>query len=107
MPAQQIRVLHTLATLNPGGIETWLMHVLRHIDRSRFQFDFCLFRGRRGLYIEEAERLGSRVIPCPIWPHIWAAGLRFRRILREGKYDVVHSHVHHFSGALLRWAHTS
>jgi glycosyltransferase involved in cell wall biosynthesis len=32
-------------------------------------------------------------------------GRRFRQILREGQYDVIHSHVHLFSGILLRWAH--
>lgn len=80
------------------------MNVLRHIDRSRFQLDFCTFGPERGVFAPEAEQLGSRVIPCPMQPHLWTLGRRFRRILREGKYDVVHSHVHHFSGAILRWA---
>jgi glycosyltransferase involved in cell wall biosynthesis len=30
---------------------------------------------------------------------------RFRSVLREGRYDVVHSHVHHFSGFVVRLAH--
>jgi glycosyltransferase involved in cell wall biosynthesis len=102
---EKIRVLHVLGALNPGGVETWLMNVLRHIDRGRFQLDFCLFGREKGMYAGEAEELGSRVIHCPIQPHPWSLGRRFRRVLREGKYNVVHSHVHHFSGAVLRWAH--
>ena len=34
---QTIRILHVVGGLNRGGVETWLMHVLRHIDRDRFQ----------------------------------------------------------------------
>jgi glycosyltransferase involved in cell wall biosynthesis len=104
MSEQAIRVLHVLGALNPGGVETWLMHVLRHIDRDRFQPDFCLFGKEKGVYALDAEQLGSRVILCPARPGIWTLGRRFRRILREGNYDVVHSHVHHFSGAVLRSA---
>ena len=43
-------------------------------------------------------------MPCAKGRNLWSFSLRFRKILREGKYDVVHSHVHCFSGALLRWA---
>jgi glycosyltransferase involved in cell wall biosynthesis len=90
--------------MNPGGVETWLMHVLRNIDREHFHLDFCTFGDQPGLYAAEVEKLGSKVLRCPKGANLWSFRHRFRRILREGKYDVVHSHVHLFSGALLRWA---
>ena len=37
-----VRVLHVLGGMNRGGVETWLMHVLRHIDRNRFRMDFLV-----------------------------------------------------------------
>jgi glycosyltransferase involved in cell wall biosynthesis len=83
----------------------WLLNVLRHIDRDQFQFDFCTFGPRPGLHAGEAEKLGSKVVPCPKGSNPWKFHSRFRRILREGRYDVVHSHVHLFSGAILRWAY--
>jgi glycosyltransferase involved in cell wall biosynthesis len=104
MAQRQIRILHVLGTLNPGGVETWLMHVLRNIDRNKFHLDFCTFGEEPGLYAPEVERLGSTVLWCRKSANIWAFGRRFRGILRDGKYDVVHSHVHYFSGAVLRWA---
>jgi glycosyltransferase involved in cell wall biosynthesis len=82
----------------------WLLNVQRHIDRERFQFDFCTFGSHPGLHAPEAEKLGSKVVRCPKGPNPWKFRDRFRRILREGGYDVVHSHVHFFSGAILRWA---
>jgi len=104
MAQRQIRILHVLGTLNPGGVETWLMHILRNIDRTRFHLDFCTFGAEPGLYASEAEKLGSKVSRCPKRANLWSFSRRFRNILREGKYDVVHSHVHLFSGTVLRWA---
>jgi glycosyltransferase involved in cell wall biosynthesis len=104
MAERQIRILHVLGTLNPGGVETWLLHVLRNIDRDKFHLEFCTFGEEPGLYAPEAEKLGSTVLWCRKSANLWAFGRRFRGILREGKYDVVHSHVHSFSGAVLRWA---
>ncbi len=98
-----LKILHTLGTLNPGGVEMWLLRLLRSIDTSKFQFDFCTFGPDAGSYCLEVQRLGGVVHRCPLFPSS-NLGRRFRKILREGQYDVVHSHVHFFSGALLRWA---
>jgi glycosyltransferase involved in cell wall biosynthesis len=99
-----IKILHCLGTLDPGGVETWLLHVFKAIDTRRFQFDFCTFGSHAGLFAPEVEKFGARVLRCPLSKNVWEFGRRFRRILRQGQYDVVHSHVHFFSGAVLRWA---
>jgi hypothetical protein len=39
-----IRVLHILDSLDMGGIESYLMNIYRHIDRTRVQFDFLIFK---------------------------------------------------------------
>lgn len=101
-----IRILHVVGGMVRGGIETWLMHILRHIDRDRFHMDFLVHRTDPCAYDDEIRSLGSRIIPCTLdrW-RPWAYAANFSRILREyGPYDVVHSHVHHFSGYVLRIA---
>jgi glycosyltransferase involved in cell wall biosynthesis len=104
MPNKQYRILHVLGTMDPGGLETWLLHVLKHIDHDRFQLYFCTCGPHPGLFASEVERRGGLMLPCPKGKNLWSFSRRFRKILREGNYDVVHSHVHLFSGALLRWA---
>lgn len=100
-----VRVLHVLECMNRCGLETWLMHVLRHIDRDRFRMDFVVHASVPGAYDDEIRALGSEVIPCLHPSRPWTYARNFRRILRElGPYDVVHSHVHHFSGLVLRMA---
>ena len=66
--------------------------------------DFCVFGPEPGLYAKEVERLGSTVWRCQMSSDLWSFSRRFQHILSEGKYDVVHSHVHFFSGNVLRWA---
>jgi glycosyltransferase involved in cell wall biosynthesis len=66
--------------------------------------DFLVHETEPGAYDEEAKQLGSKIIPCPA-PSPLAFAKNFRRVLREhGPYDVVHSHVHAYSGWVLRAA---
>ena len=100
-----IRILHVVGGMNRGGLETWLMHVLRHIDRERFQMDFLVHTEEPCPYDDEVRSLGSKIIPCLDPSKPWMYDRNFKRILREyGPYDIVHSHVHHFSGYVLRLA---
>jgi glycosyltransferase involved in cell wall biosynthesis len=97
-----IRVLHVVGGMNRGGAETWLMNVLRNIDRQRFQMDFLVHRNEPCAYDDEVLALGSKIIPCLSPSQPWLYARNFRQILRKyGPYDVVHSHVHHFSGYVL------
>jgi len=104
----EMRILHVVGGMNPGGVETWLLQTLQHIDRSKYHFDFAVHTNIPCAYDEEIRSLGARLIPC-LWP---SQPVRYAhnllRILREfGPYDCVHSHVHHYSGYVLtlaRWA---
>jgi glycosyltransferase involved in cell wall biosynthesis len=99
------RILQVVGSMDRGGIETWLMHVLRHINRDRFEVDFLVHSDHPGAYDPEIRALGSHVITCPGPERPWQYAYQFRRILEDhGPYDVVHSHVHQFSGFILRLA---
>lgn len=100
-----LRVLHVVGSLSRGGIETWLLHVLRNIDRGRFAMDFLVQTDKPCPYDEEVRRLESTIHICPQPKRPWVYGPAFKRILRtHGPYDIVHSHVHHYSGLNLRLA---
>jgi glycosyltransferase involved in cell wall biosynthesis len=104
MAQRRMRILHVLGTMDPGGVETWLINVLKYIDQDRLEFHFCTFGPKPGLFADEVQKFGGRMVPCPRGLNPWSFSRRFRNILREGKYDVVHSHVTLFSGVVLRWA---
>jgi glycosyltransferase involved in cell wall biosynthesis len=97
-----IRILHAVGGMNRAGTETWLMHILRNIDRDRFQMDFLVHTDQPCAYDEEIRTLGSKIIPCLDRSKPWLYSHNLKRILREyGPYDIIHSHVHHFSGYIL------
>jgi glycosyltransferase involved in cell wall biosynthesis len=100
-----MRILHVLGKLDRGGVETWLVQVLRHIDREKYQMDFLVHTTEVGAYDKEVRSLGARIIPCLGYTNPARYARNFLRILRQhGPYDVVHSHVHHFSGYVLMLA---
>ncbi len=99
--APRIRVLHVFGSMERGGAETRTLEVMRRIDRRCYAFDFCVLSGVPGAYAAEITRLGGEVVACPLRPRPLTFVARFATLLRRGGYDVVHSHVHHFSGVVL------
>ncbi len=99
------RILHVVWEINRGEIATWLMHILRHIDRECFQMDFLVHTTQPSIYDQEILAFGSQIIPCLYPSRLWIYASNFQRILSKyGPYDVVHSHVNYFSGYILRLA---
>ncbi len=104
-----IKILQIVGGMHRGGIETWLMHVLRNIDRNLFQMDFMAHSVESCEYDDEIRSLGCRIIVSPYPPHpnrhVWSYPTFFRQILQEfGPYDVVHSHSGYVNGNTLRIA---
>lgn len=101
-PARKPRVLHILKSLPLGGIETWLMHVLRR-DRDAFvQHELLLMVEEPGVYEAEARALG---VPIHKIPHRgswlrWFADLR-RFLKQEGPFAAVHSHPSRVGGPII------
>jgi glycosyltransferase involved in cell wall biosynthesis len=100
-----IRILHVLGKLDRGGAETWLVQVLRHVDRQKYQMDFLVHSNCPGAYDDEVRALGSAIMPCLGSSNPFRYAMNFHQTLKErGPYDVVHSHVHHYSGYVLMLA---
>ncbi len=97
-PSRPLRVLHLLTALGHGGAEVWLLNMLRTMPRSEVAQDYCLKSPSAGTREGEARDLGAEVFHNELRPsHVgYLRGLE--RILREGRYDVVHSHEFVYSG---------
>jgi len=99
------RILHVVGGLNRGGAETWLVEVLRNIDRERYSMDFLVHTANPGAYNREVQVRGGRIIPCQDPSHPLSYAIEFGRILATcGPYAVVDSHVHYYSGYVLMLA---
>ena len=102
------KVLHVMYHMGRGGAETWLMHVLRNIDRDEYRMDFVVQTESKGTFDDEIRALGSEVFKCLGARRPWTFAANFLHILRQhGPYDIIHSHIHDYSGIVLllaRWA---
>ena len=100
-----MRVLHLITSLNRGGIETWLLSMLREIPRSKCQMDVCCKGTNIGPLASLAEQAGAKVIHCPLGPAHVGFAAKLQRILKEGKYDILHNHLEAYSGFPVWVAH--
>jgi glycosyltransferase involved in cell wall biosynthesis len=99
------RVLHLITSFNRGGIETWLISMLREIPRGKYQMDVCCKGTDIGPLASLAEQAGAKVISCPLGPAHIGFAAKLQRILKEGKYDILHNHLEAYSGFPVWVAH--
>jgi|CXWL01.1.fsa_nt_gi glycosyltransferase involved in cell wall biosynthesis len=100
-----IRVLNIVSTFcYNGGIESILLNILKSYDRERFHHDVCCITSEENTLGEEARALGVELLFCRKSVDLRGFSARFRDLLAGRGYDVVHSHVNSWSGALLRGA---
>ena len=100
-----IRVLNVVSTFcYNGGIESILLNILKFYDRERFHHDVCCITTEENTLGEEARALGVELLFCRKSVNLRGFSARFRGLLAGRGYDVVHSHVNSWSGALLRGA---
>ena len=90
-----IRVLHMLDGLDRGGIETMLMNLYRHIDRSQVQFDFLLTNPNHCEYEDEVLSLGGRIFKIPRFsftrPYHYTHAIDVF-LSEHQEYSIIHSH---------------
>jgi len=87
-----------------GGQETFLMNVMRRIDRERCRFIFCTPTTEPCDYDEEILSLGGEIVPCVFGRSVSRFHELFRQVLERGGYDVVHAHNYTFAGVVVRAA---
>lgn len=100
-----IRVLHVVAAMNRGGTETWLLDLLSRTDPTRFHHDVLVHVNKAAAMDQAVRDTGASLIQAPPSGRPWRYGANLRRVIEQhGPYDVIHAHLHHFSGLVLRSA---
>ncbi len=86
---EKIKVLQVLGALEVGGLQNFILDVIEHIDKDRFQVDVCEMATSPGELAYKAESFGARVFQCSQRSNPLTFGRRFSEILKEGGYQVV------------------
>jgi glycosyltransferase involved in cell wall biosynthesis len=93
------RVLHVITVLSVGGVEMWLMALLRYLNspaaagENREHFDILMTGGRTNELDELASSLGATLYYVRFGRRN-AIGFtrKFRKLLRERQYVAIHDH---------------
>lgn len=94
---EPIRIAQIVGKWLGGGVEAVVMNYYRHIDHSKVQFDFICDDDSTNIPYDEIEKLGGKVILIPPYQKVFKYQKELRRVLREGKYKIVHSHINTLS----------
>lgn len=94
---EPIRIAQIIGKWLGGGVEAVVMNYYRHIDHSKVQFDFICDDDSTNIPYDEIEKLGGKVILIPPYQKVFKYQKELRRVLRDGKYKIVHSHINTLS----------
>lgn len=99
----------TVARMDKGGIESYLMSLARRFDHRKVQVDFVVHRQEKGCYEEEIAGWGSKIYKLPrLSRHPCRYMCELFRIVRGGQYDIIHRHatasVMWIDLAIAKWA---
>ena len=92
-----IRIAQIMGKWVGGGVEAVVMNYYRNIDKEKIQFDFICDSDSTDIPYKEIEDLGGKVILVPPYQKIFKYHKELKRVLKEGNYKIVHSHINTLS----------
>jgi len=99
------RVLHVITVLSVGGVEMWLIELLRHMrqmsenGKPTESFEILMTGGRRHELDDLAASLGAKLHYIPFSRRSFLGfAKRFQKLLREGQYTAIHDHQDYAAG---------
>ncbi len=92
-----MRVLNVCEVFQAAGIESFIMNMYRHMDRSQVQFDFFVMSKEKEIYDEEIKSLGGKKYGIKVHEkntllRIMKESDLLYRFLLKHPYDIVHIH---------------
>lgn len=94
---EPIRIAQIIGKWLGGGVEAVVMNYYRNIDRDKIQFDFICDEDSTNIPFEEIEKLGGKVILIPPYQKVLKYHKELKKVLKEGNYKIVHSHINTLS----------
>ena len=90
------RYLMTGMTPNPGGVEAYIMNLVRHLDPEKVRFDYLVNFEEPIAYEEKLREMGSEIIRLPgRRKHPLRHQIEYRRFFRNvnGRYDGIYCNL--------------
>lgn len=96
------KVLIVTSPLRVGGFDVVATSLQMHLDRERFECTYYIVSEEVGPLEPMVINSGAKVIHRPDSVKGYLANYKYlKKVMREGKYDIVHSHLMFFSGLVM------
>lgn len=89
--SEPVRIAHVIGKLNAAGVEMVINNYYKHIDRTKYQFDFIIDSDSNCEPSEEMKRLGARYYVVPPYQNLFHHMRELIRLFKENRYMIVHS----------------
>ncbi len=104
------KILHIIGGMDRGGAESYIMNTLRNIDKKKYEFGILTFfpshSGDKYDFEDELNKMGVKMYHIKDnrfkRPHRFINDIA--KIVRDEKYDIVHSHIDFMSALSLTGA---
>ena len=90
---EPIRVASVIGRYIGGGVEAVTINYYRNIDKNKVQLDFICDEDSTNIPYEEIEEMGGKVIIIPSYSKPFKYHKELKRVLKEGNYIIIHSHI--------------
>lgn len=89
-----IRVLTILSALDGGGVENLIFNYYSRMDNNIIKMDFIVHGNKKGILEDKFEQLGCKIYHVtPKTKGLMKNIIEIHRIIKNGKYDIIHSHM--------------
>lgn len=93
MDRTPIRIAQIIGKLSAGGVESVIYNYYRHIDHSRFQFDFFIDADSTCQPLQELIDMGARYFIIPPYQKLPQYISTLVRLFKQNHYQIVHSNM--------------
>lgn len=97
MSQEPIRVAQIIGKWVGGGVESVVMNYYRYIDKTKVQFDFICDEDSIKIPYDEIKKMGGKVILIPPYQKAIKYHNELKKVLKNGNYKIVHSHINTLS----------
>lgn len=91
-----IKILHVVGSMDKGGVQSFLMEVLRNTDPTQIQFFFLCDENESNGYEDEIHNLGGKILTVPSLtdsgPFKYVRNVQ--RIIQENGIQALHAHIY-------------
>lgn len=93
MNGEPVRIAQVIGKLSAGGVESVVYNYYRHMDHTKFQFDFFIDADSACPPRQELIDMGARYFVVPPYQKLPQHIRALIRLFRENQYKIVHAHM--------------